>query len=333
MKPILGIGLGEAAGIGPELVAKMCAARSFHKYCTPVIIGDKRVLERGMKIANADFDFIVLQDFSSLPDNPDLIYLLNLELMNGKEIKTGELNGASGKAAIAGIFRGLDLCRQGKIDGLVFAPLNKAAVKLGGYDFEDDLSLINTYLHWDKHYGEINVIEGLWTTRATSHIPIKDVSSHLSVEGIVKAVELADTTMKRAGFENPRIAVAALNPHGGEAGTCGREEIDIIAPAVKTAEDRGVNASGPYPADTLFTRAFRGDFDAVVTMYHDQGQIALKLNHFSEGVTVAGGFPYAITTPAHGTAFDIAGKGIADPHAFELAVKIAGEMRNWKERR
>ena len=330
MKPVLGIGLGEAAGIGPEIVAKSCASGALQNYCRPVLIGDYRILKSGMEVANVDFDIAKVTDAGTLPEGSDSVCIYDLELTDWEGVKTGELNGTSGRAAIAGVFKGLDLCRQGTVDGFVFAPLNKAAVKAGGYDFEDDLSLINAYLGWDKHYGEINVINGLWTTRATSHIPIKDISHHLSVQGIVKAVELADTTMKRAGIEGPRIAVAALNPHGGEAGTCGREEIEIIAPAVKIAAGKGADALGPFPADTIFTRAFRGDFDAVVTMYHDQGQIALKLNHFSEGVTVAGGFPYAITTPAHGSAFDIAGKGIADPHAFELAVKIASEMRNWK---
>lgn len=331
MKPVIGIGLGEAAGIGPELVAKMCAKKIYHKYCRPVIIGDIRVLKSGMKVAGVNFDVEMIEDLDALPVKSDKISMLNLKLIDGAKVKIGELNGDSGKAAIAIIYKGIDLCREGKINGFVYAPLNKAAIKMSGCKFEDDLTLIKDYLKWDKHFGEINVIKNLWTTRVTSHIPMKDITKKLSVNGILKSFELAHDTMLRAGYDNPRIAAAALNPHGGEAGTCGREEIDIIAPAIQLAAKKGINASGPYPADTVFMRAFRGDFDAVVTMYHDQGQIAIKLNNFMEGVTVAGGFPYAITTPAHGTAFDIAGKGIADTHAFELAVKIASQMQNWKK--
>jgi 4-hydroxythreonine-4-phosphate dehydrogenase len=279
-----------------------------------------------MEIAGTEFDVRVVDDPERVGDEADTISILHSDGVDGAKVRMGELDRESGAATVADLYRGLDLCREGKIGGLVFAPLNKAAMKLGGYDFQDDMTLMSDYLGWEEHYGEINVVQGLWTTRVTSHIPVKDIAASLTVEGIMNEFTLAHQAMVRAGYKNPRIVAAALNPHAGESGTCGREEIDIIAPAVEKAKQRGINAFGPHSADTVFLRAFQGEFDGVVTMYHDQGQIAIKLNHFDEGVTVAGGLPYPIATPAHGTAFDIAGKGVAKTTAFELAVRIASSM-------
>jgi 4-hydroxythreonine-4-phosphate dehydrogenase len=170
------------------------------------------------------------------------------------------------------------------------------------------------------------VLNNVSTTRVTSHIPLKDVASQLSEKRILDAISLAHKTVTSFGVKQPRIAVAALNPHGGESGKCGTDEIEIIEPAVKKANEQGMNALGPFPADTLFIRTFDGEFDSVVTMYHDQGQIAMKLKGFEWGVTVVGGMPYPIATPAHGTAFDIAGKGLAKTSAFENALKLTVQM-------
>jgi 4-hydroxythreonine-4-phosphate dehydrogenase len=173
---------------------------------------------------------------------------------------------------------------------------------------------------------EFNVLDKLWNARVTSHIPLAKVSSSLSIDAIVEALELTATALRAAGFNPPRIGVAALNPHAGDGGNFGREEIDIIEPAVKQARAKGLPAEGPFPADTVFVRAKGGQFDAVLTMYHDQGQIAMKLMGFDRGVTVLGGFPFPICTPAHGTAYDIAGKGVANIGATRAAVLLAAEM-------
>jgi 4-hydroxythreonine-4-phosphate dehydrogenase len=186
------------------------------------------------------------------------------------------------------------------------------------------------YLKWDKPFGEINVLDKLWTSRVTSHIPISEVAKNLTADNILRAVGLANETLIRAGYDKPRIAVSALNPHAGESGTCGREEIDIIAPAVQAAASQGINVAGPFSADTVFINAFKGMYDVVVTMYHDQGQIAMKLMGFQFGVTVTGGLPYPFATPAHGTAFDIAGRGVANIDAMERAVMIASKMAAFK---
>src|SRR6266513_1628008 len=180
--------------------------------------------------------------------------------------------------------------------------------------------------HHDGYFGEMNVLDNLWMSRATSHVSLRTALEQLTPARIDAALSLADATMRSAGFATPRIAVAALNPHAGEGGLFGREEIEIIAPAVAEAARRGIACKGPYPADTVFLKAFGGEFDGVLTMYHDQGQIATKLRGFNRGVTVTGGLETVFTTPAHGTAFDIVGKRIATTGALEQAVRLCSRL-------
>jgi 4-hydroxythreonine-4-phosphate dehydrogenase len=199
-------------------------------------------------------------------------------------------------------------------------------LRLGGNTHEDELRFAAEELRFEGYCGELNTTKGLWTSRVTSHIPLKDVSAQITQSGIEKAVNLAHQTLLDAGVTEPRIAVAALNPHAGDGGNFGTEEIDTIGPAVTSLQQKGFPVQGPFPADTVFVRTTRGDFDAVVTMYHDQGQIALKLLGFDRGVTVLGGLPIPITTPAHGTAFDIAGKGVASVDALKEAWNLLTNM-------
>lgn len=329
MKPVLGITLGDATGIGPEIIAKLCANGTLAKYCRPVIIGDRRVLELGKRIAKVDFP-VAAVDAVEAADWSGAIPFLDRNNLDPSTIRVGEVNPVSGKATGDTLIFCLELLKGGLIEGLVFAPLNKEAMKKGGHQFEDEHRLFAHYLCHRGPSGEINVLNNLWTTRVTSHIPLGNVSTNLGEEKVLRAITLAYNTLKQAGYAKPRIAVAAVNPHGGEGGTCGREEIDVLAPVIKAAKAQGMEALGPFPSDTIFINAFRGDYDAVVTMYHDQGQIAMKLMGFQFGVTVAGGLPYPITTPAHGTAFDIAGSGVAKTEATEQAVIIAARMAGWR---
>ena len=191
---------------------------------------------------------------------------------------------------------------------------------------EDELRWFAQELDHRGACGEFNVLETLWTSRVTSHVALREVADLLSAEKVAEAIGMLDAALRRAGIANPRIGVCGLNPHNGDNGSYGREEIDVIAPGVRLAASRGHGADGPYPADTIFVRAKNGAFDGIVTMYHDQGQIAMKLMGFERGVTVQGGLPVAITTPAHGTAYDIAGKGLANPQALSNALAIAARM-------
>lgn len=331
MKPVLGILLGEATGIGPEIVAKLCAEDKLSPYCNPLLIGDIRVLKLGRKIAGAEFPVRAIEDVSQA-DWKAPIAILDQKDLDPENIKMGQIDVDSGRVTGDMLVSAIGLCKQGAIDGFTFAPFNKAALEYGGHDFfTGSQNMFSRYLEWKGPHGEMNVVNNLWTSRVTSHIPLKDVSSKLSIKKIIDAIKLAHETLTRAGSVQPRIAISALNPHGGENGLCGREELDLIAPAVKAAKAEGINAMGPFPSDTLFINAFKGMYDAVTTMYHDQGQIALKLMNFQSGVTVEAGLPYPITTPAHGTAFDIAGKGLANSGAMEQAVIIAAKMAGWRD--
>lgn len=329
-KPILGILLGEAAGIGPEIIAKLCARKRLERWCNPILIGDLRVLSMAKKIANVDFPVSPISCISHVCWN-DGVPLLDQANFDPVHLAMGTIDPCSGRITGDMLVVALRLAQRGAIDGFVYAPLNKAALAAGGYSFEDEQKLMASYLNLQGRFGEMNVLHSLWTFRVTSHIPLMEVAKHLSAEEILEACRLAHVTLRKAGITSPRLAVAALNPHAGENGLCGREEIDIIAPAVRMAQKEGINVVGPYPSDTVFLKAFEGLYDAVITMYHDQGQIAIKLKGFKDGVTVAAGFPFPIATPAHGTAFDIAGKGKAKTDATEKAVQIAARMASSKK--
>ena len=326
-KPILGILLGDGAGVGPEIIAKLAAANFFEEYCHPVFIGDIRIFNRALNAVGANVEIRTINDpTEAIWDGK--CNIVNRNNLSCEEAPIGELTVACGKANLDMLTYAVELYKAKKIEGFCFGPLNKAGMKEAGCKFESEHHLLAHEFNHTAPFGEINVCGELWTTRTTSHIPIKDVSAALSVNSIMRAITLANVSLKNSGIERPRLAIAALNPHCGENGLCGREEIDVIKPAIEEARKQGIDASGPYPSDITFIKAFTGEFDGVVTMYHDQGQIALKLKGFEQGITIAGGLPAPIVTCAHGTAYDIAGKGIVKTSAFENAVKMAARMAN-----
>lgn len=324
-KPVLAILLGDASGIGPELVAKLAVHGFYNEYCTPIILGDNRIFEAGLSTFGGSIEHYTISDVSECGKH-DGIAVLDTKDQDPALFEMKKTSAYCGKACVDTIRNACELCKQHKIDGFVFGPFNKAALKEGGCKFESEHYLMADIFGVTGPFGEINMLDGLMTVRTTSHIPMEEVSSHLTVDRILRAIELGYITVKNTGVEAPRIGVAAYNPHCGENGACGHEEIDVIAPAVKLAVNKGWNVTGPYSSDILFYRAFNGDFDAVVTMYHDQGQIALKLKGFERGVTIAGGQPYPIVTCAHGVAYGKAGEGRASTTAFENAVKVASKM-------
>jgi 4-hydroxythreonine-4-phosphate dehydrogenase len=221
----------------------------------------------------------------------------------------------------------IDLAMAGKLDGICFAPLNKGALHQGGWKFHDEHQMFAKLTEHDGFFGEMNVIKEFSTFRVTSHVALRTAVEMITPERISAAVNLAQDTLRAAGRDKPRIGVAALNPHSGENGLFGDEEIRIIRPTVEKLRAGGIDCTGPISSDVIFLKALRGEYDGVVMMYHDQGQIATKLLGFNKGVTVTAGLKTVFTTPAHGTAFDIVGQGKADPgameHALELAVKLA----------
>ena len=326
LKPIVAILMGDASGIGPEIVAKLTARRYFQQYCRPVLIGDRRVLEMGFEQAKQYEPYYCVKDISEIDWERDSIALLDMANLNPAEIRPGQVNAKCGAACVSMLRKAVELFKSGQIHGVCYAPMNKAAMRLGGSSAESELELMAELLDHKGPFGEINMLDGVWTVRVTSHIPVQEICNQLSREKILDSIRLAQKTLKMSGIECPRIAVCALNPHAGEGGLFGNQEQEIIAPAVSEARKEGINVSGPYAADTVFVQAFSGKFDVVVTMYHDQGQIAMKMRGFERGITICGGLDMPATTCGHGTAFDIVGQGIASTGSFENAVKIAGKM-------
>lgn len=326
-KPVLAILMGDAAGVAPELVAKLLARRYFQEHCRPVLIGDRRVLEMGFAQAKQASPYYCVESLDAIDWNErESVALLDSRDLDPDGIRLCEVNAACGASCISMVRKAVELFQQNRIHGVCYAPFNKAAMHLAGSPADSELELMAQLLQYRGPIGEINMLDHVWTTRVTSHIPISEICVQLSTEKILDSIALAQKTLTMAGIEHPRIAVSALNPHAGEGGLFGSQEKDLIAPAVASAKACGWDVFGPFPADTVFCRAFRGEFDAVVTMYHDQGQIAMKMRGFERGITICGGLDMPATTCGHGTAFDIAGQGIAGTTSFENAVAMASRM-------
>jgi 4-hydroxythreonine-4-phosphate dehydrogenase len=325
MNPKIGIIPGDPSGIGPELVARLLADEVIND-TNILLIGDRHVFEMGQVQAGIKHN---LCDIDATHDDWPLLprfALHSMDTIAREDVRIAQSTIDSGQSTLRLLDQALDLVQAGRIDAIVFAPFNKSSMHLAGIGHADELHYMAERLQATGYLSELNTLDGMWTSRVTSHIALKDVAESITGERITQATHLIDSTLRRAGYERPRIAVAALNPHGGDGGNFGREEIDVIEPAVRDMAERQMAVEGPLPSDTVFLKVTRGELDAVVTMYHDQGQIALKLLGFDRGVTVQGGLPFPVTTPAHGTAFDIAGKGQADVGAIRAAFEIARSM-------
>jgi len=330
MRPRIAIVPGDPSGIGPELVAKLLAQQDVRDAADILLVGDAHLWHRGAQQAGRELSLDTIAEeavagFAGLKH-------LDLETIAPEDVRVAEVAVAGGTTSLRCLDKALDLAQMGLVDGVMFAPFNKAAMTSAGLNAEDEHRYMARYLGFTGYHSEINVLDDLMTTRVTSHIGLKDVAANIDGPGIERAIELAHATLTRSGNARPHVAVAALNPHAGDNGKFGREEIDVIAPVVKACQERQMNVTGPWPSDTVFLKAKRGEVDAVVTMYHDQGQIAIKLMGFERGVTVAGGLPIPVATPAHGTAFDIAGRGVANVgatrQAFDLLVRMAKNAKS-----
>lgn len=313
VRPIIALFTGDPAGIGPELVGKLLQDADVAGSAQILLIAQRDQTYAAESLALHDWEGRHAPTFAPAVAQPD-----------------------NGRFMLQALSAGVDLVRSGRADAFCFAPLNKGALRMGGMHQEDELRWFSEYLQFDGECGELNVLRNLWTARVTSHVALRDVSALLSPAKVANAIRMITEALRASGVALPRIAVCGLNPHNGDGGNYGDEEARIIAPGVALAAQQGFAADGPFPADTAFVRALRkqGGYDGVVTMYHDQGQIAMKLLGFEQGVTVHGGLPIPITTPAHGTAYDIVGKDLANPqamrNAFDLAVRMGLAHRQGK---
>jgi len=324
---VVALTLGDPAGIGAELIAKLLARPAELGDAKIVLIGDPWLWERGQSIAGVRITTRPLDSLAQARQSPAGSPLfVAVDTVSPEDVTVGQAGRAGGESVLRVLDRCMDAALARQVDAICFAPLNKHAMKMGGLHHEDELHHFAEYLKVDGYFCEFNTLDGLWTARVSSHIPLRDAPRYITRERVVAASRLIYRSLRAAGHAQPRVAVAAVNPHGGDGGTCGREEIDVIAPAVAELNADGIPVQGPYPADTIFLKARDGQLDAIVTMYHDQGQIAIKLLGFEKGVTVQGGLPVPITTPAHGTAYDIAGRNLANVQAMRNAFLIASRM-------
>ncbi|OKO88111.1 4-hydroxythreonine-4-phosphate dehydrogenase [Bradyrhizobium sp. NAS80.1] len=325
-KPLIALAMGDPAGISPELTAKLVAQDEIGACSRLVVIGDRRIFDEGARVAGLKPELRTVEQGADLRAADGDVLFVDLGHLDPGGVERGTASLAGGRFALANYRHALELGRDGRVDAVCFTPFNKQAMRLARAEYDDEIAFSAEVVGLKTAASEFNVLGELWNARVTSHIPLRDVAAKLSSERIHRALKLTDACMRNAGFARPRIAVAGLNPHAGDGGNFGREEIDVIAPVVTAGQREGIAAEGPFPADTVFLRAKSGAFDAVLTMYHDQGQIAMKLMGFDRGVTLLGGFPFPICTPAHGTAYDIAGQGVASIGASRAALLLAAEM-------
>ena len=320
--------LGDPSGIGPELISKLLSEDITNKV-NIVVIGEKNILENGNIISGKSIKLNFVESFEQINfENGNKFFL---DTSKGKNYKynLSECSKESGESVLTALNLALELAKENKVQAINFGPFNKTSLILGGNKYSDELHLMAEKLEVKDFFCEFNVIDNFWTARVTSHIPIRDVPKQIKKEKIIQPIKLINEAMKLNGIKNPRVAVQALNPHA-EFGT---EEKDEIIPAIEEAKKLGINADGPLPCDTSFITAYKNkNHDCIVGMYHDALQSGLKAFGFDRGVTVQGGLPVPITTPAHGTAFDIAGQNKANLEPTLNSFKIALTMAENKNK-
>jgi 4-hydroxythreonine-4-phosphate dehydrogenase len=299
-KPLIGITMGDPAGIGPEICAKALASSTLAKFARCVVIGDQRWL-------------------------PNRLEVIDLHNADPARIKVGQVSKAAGQASMEYLEKAIQMARAKKIDAIVTGPINKEAIRLAGYNFPGHTEILAARTR-TKKYAMMFVSDRLWLMLATTHVPLAQVSKKLDRKKLVGLIKLAHETLTRVRGRKPKIGVAGLNPHAGENGLFGSEEQKIIKPAVDEARRHGINVRGPISPDAIFNLANAGVFDIVIAMYHDQGLIPLKLLSFNRSVNVTVGLPFVRTSVDHGTGFDIAGKGMANPQSLIEAVKVAAHF-------
>jgi len=331
-KPLIAITMGDPRGIGPEVVAKALARESLYRICSPLILGDVRVLQKiigklglAMKVAKAGRDL----HFEPSPGLLAVLPLSDLPPEEGPGEIPGGLEGA--RASFLYAEEAGKMAMEGRVKAIATGPVNKEAISRAGIPFAGHTEYF-AGISGTKEFVMMLAGDRLKVALVTTHLALNEVSKSLSEERILSVIEITGRGLQDYfGLRTPRIAVTALNPHAGEGGLFGKEET-IISRAVQRAGGRGFAISGPWPADSLFHRAAQGEFDVVVCMYHDQGLIPLKLLHFDTAVNITLGLPFVRTSVDHGVAYDIAGKGVASSRSMEEAIRLAAEMAGRKKR-
>ena len=343
--PLLAITMGDPSGIGPETVIKAWQTTELHQYCQPLIIGNSEVLRRAVDLVGAEIKIHTVDSPAQAFDDPSVLPCLETDCSEAATAAPGRCDPRGGQAAYEAVVLAAELAQREQVDGIVTAPLSKAALHAAGHPYPGHTELLADccgvretammlYLE-NETPTERGEHDGWGVVHATLHLPLKNIFSQLTPERIVRCADLADTVIRKlknvSDDKPPKIGVCALNPHAGEEGLFGDEEITILAPAIAQASNKGLNIRGPFSADTLIARTHRGEFDVLIAMYHDQGHIPLKLLGMHRAVNITLGLPIVRTSASHGTAFDQAWRGTADAAGMRAAVRLAAKLSHQRQ--
>lgn len=322
-RPIIGITMGDPVGIGPELICRALSDPAIYHCCRPLVIGDADIVASSLELVNSGQSIAVVETPDDGVYEPGRIDVYNTSGLKPDEVRWGSPTALTGRAMIGYITAGIDMALEGRIAALVTCPINKTAMKLAESPFHGHTELL-AHRTGVSRYAMMMAGPRLRVVLVTIHVPLRQVPELLSRDGIGETIRITHEALReRFGIASPAIAVSGLNPHAGEGEMFGDEEARLIEPAVLQAAAAGMDVAGPFPPDTLFYHAVDGPYDAVVCMYHDQGLIPFKMIHFSDGVNTTLGLPIIRTSVDHGTAYDIAGKGLADPGSLIAAIRLA----------
>jgi 4-phospho-D-threonate 3-dehydrogenase / 4-phospho-D-erythronate 3-dehydrogenase len=326
-KPLIGITMGDPASIGPEIVIKgLAQPHHLHQDCMPFVIGDLRVLQNTQSVMNlAGVAFQPVDDPAEIQEQPGTIHVLDMRNADPSSFQPGQVSAVAGKASAEYVVKAATLAMEKRIDALVTGPINKESINLGGYHYAGHTELLAAVTR-AEYVSMMLVSSKLRVLHVSTHVSLREACDSVRRDRVLTVIRLAHMGARMLGIDSPRIAVAGLNPHAGESGLFGTEEITEILPAIEDARSQGLDVSGPWAGDTVFLQATQGKFDVVVAMYHDQGHIPMKLLGFDEGVNVSIGLPIIRTSVDHGTAFDIVGKGIASETSLIAAMNVAVQM-------
>lgn len=317
--------MGDPAGTGAELITKALTSPDIHEICQPLVIGDAKTLEKALQYTGVEAEIHRASDCANINPSQKKLEVLDMENVNLAALHPGRVSPEAGEASFQYIKKATSLALDRQVDAIVTSAINKEALNLAGH-------------HYDGHTGLLSELcnsPGATMMLAAGDLRVSHVSTHLSLreaidrvrpDRILNVISLTHEAIRNLKIENPRIAIAGLNPHAGEGGLFGLEESEYIEPAIQEAKNRGFNVSGPYPGDTIFFRTMKGEFDAAIAMYHDQGHVAVKMLGIWLGVNITLGLPIIRTSVEHGTNFDMAGTGLSDPRSLLEAIRTAATM-------
>jgi len=321
-KPAIAITMGDPCGIGPEVVVKALADPRVYSSCRPMVVGNTYAMQQAVKLTGSSLTINETDDPTSAGEDSSVIDVIDIHNLNPEDIKLGEISIPCGKAAMEWVSKTGQLALAGIVDGMATAPLNKEAASLAGFQSIGHTELLQELVGAD-HVPTMLLAKNLRVVHLTTHRSLRIACDYVKKDRILTFLKLTHESFVKWGFPEPRIGVAALNPHNSDGGLLGREEAEEIAPAVATAQELGIKAFGPIPADIVFHHAIEGRYDAVLAMFHDQGHIPVKVYGFEESITANLGLPFVRTSVDHGTAFDIAGQGVADHFSMLESIRLA----------